>query len=96
MQKPDAPFFPLPALGLTGKVSDRVVLGAHTPYTGPGQYGEMVYEDTDWADDMYSYVGMTATVVSLEGADTAGCPGVRVDLDGGSWFWRIRNMTMAP
>lgn len=75
-------------------VGSRVVLGRHAPYTGPGQYGEMVYDDTDWAYDMESYVGMTATVISLEGADSAGCPGVRVDLDGGSWFWRIRDMTM--
>lgn len=77
-------------------VGSHVVLGRHAAYTGMGSYGEMVYDDTDWAYDMEAYVGMTATVMSLEGADTAGCPGVRVDLDGGAWFWRIRDMTMAP
>lgn len=77
-------------------VGSRVVLGRHTPYTGPGQYGDMVYGDTDWAYDMEAYVGMTATVMSLEGGDSAGCPGVRVDIDSGSWFWRIRDMTLAP
>lgn len=77
-------------------VGSRVVLGRHTPYTGPGAYGEMVYDDTYWAGDMEAYVGMVATIVSLDTGDPAGCAVVRVDLDGGSWYWRIRDMTLAP
>lgn len=77
-------------------IGTRVVLGRHTPYSGPDAYGGMVADDTDWAYDMESYVGMTATVVQLAGTDSAGCAGVRVDIDGSSWFWRIRDMQLAP
>jgi len=77
-------------------IGTRVVLGRHTPYSGPDAYGGMVTDDTDWAYDMESYVGMTATVVQLAGTDSAGCAGVRVDIDGSSWFWRIRDMQLAP
>lgn len=60
-----------------------IVLGRHSPWNG----------DTNWAGQMESYVGARATITSLEGTDSAGCPGVHVDVDGGQWFWRIRDMT---
>src|SRR5690606_28682647 len=30
-------------------------------------------------------------VIEQSGVDGVGCPGVRVDVDGGQWFWRIRD-----
>jgi hypothetical protein len=77
-------------------IGTRVVLGRHTAYTGPDAYGSPVADDLDWAYDMEAYVGMVATVVQLAGTDTAGCAGVRVDIDGSQWFWRIRDMQLAP
>lgn len=43
---------------------------------------------------MLEYVGREATVNELSGSDGAGCPGVRVDIDDGSWFWRIRDLDL--
>jgi hypothetical protein len=77
-------------------IGTRVVLGRHTPYSGPDAYGGMAADDLDWAYDMEAYVGQIATVTQLAGTDSAGCAGVRVDLDGSSWFWRIRDMQLAP
>lgn len=62
----------------------RVVLGAHRPVNG----------DANWAASMGSYVGQAATVTTPGGVDDQGCPGVRVDIDGGEWFWRIRDMSV--
>jgi hypothetical protein len=80
------------------QIGSRIVLGAHTPYSGLDSSGTTsVVDDTDWNDEMMQWVGMTATVVSLEGVDQpAGCPGVRVDIDGGQWFWRLRDAQPAP
>lgn len=60
-----------------------VVLGRHSPWDG----------DTNWAAQMESYVGRRGTITSLEGVDSVGCPVVHVDIDGGQWYWRIRDMT---
>lgn len=65
-------------------VGSSVVLGYHTPWAG----------DANWADDMSRWVNMRTYVTSLEGVDEVGCPVVRVQADGGSYFWRIRNMTL--
>jgi hypothetical protein len=77
-------------------IGSRVVLGMHSPWTGSDGQGGTVSDDTDWADEMMPYVGTTATIVSFDNLDPAGCPGVRVDVDGGHWFWRIRDMQPAP
>lgn len=77
-------------------IGSRIVLGAHTPWTGPDGQGGSVVADTDWNDEMMQYVGMTAMVSALDGLDPAGCPGVRVDVDGGQWFWRLRDAHPAP
>jgi hypothetical protein len=66
-------------------VGTKVVLGRHTPVGG----------DTNWNDLMGEHVGKTALVTSLEAADTAGCPLVRVDVDQGMWSWRIRDLRLA-
>jgi hypothetical protein len=60
----------------------QVVLGRHRAVDG----------DTNWSEEMASYVGRTARVVGPAGVDGSGCPGVRVDIDEGSWFWRIRDL----
>ncbi|HOG47343.1 MAG TPA: hypothetical protein PLJ35_09310 [Anaerolineae bacterium] len=44
---------------------------------------------------MNRYVGRRATVTELAGVDSQGCPGVRVDVDGGRYFWRVRDLTPA-
>lgn len=63
----------------------RIVLGRHTPWAG----------DDNWAGEMNPFVGSVATITRLDGLDTAGCPGVRVDLDGGTYFWRVRDAQLA-
>lgn len=59
-----------------------VVLGRHSPWNG----------DTNWSSDMERFVGARARVTELAGIDTMGCPGIRVDVDGAQWFWRIRDV----
>ena len=66
-------------------VGSTIVLGRHTPWRG----------DANWADEMNRFVGMTARVVRFDGVDSGGCPGVRVDVDGQQWFWRIRDAQLA-
>lgn len=66
-------------------VGASVMLGRH----------RMVDGDDNWADDMGQYVGRRARVVEQAGVDSAGCPGIRVDIDGQSWFWRIRDVRMS-
>jgi hypothetical protein len=66
------------------KVGTVVILGRHRPVNG----------DDNWAVDMGEYVGEEATVTRLSGVDLQGCPGVRVDIDDGRWFWRIRDLSL--
>jgi TPR repeat protein len=63
-------------------IGTPVTLGYHTPWEG----------DANWADQMGQFVGQRTFVTSLEGLDEVGCPVVRVAVDGGQYFWRIRNM----
>lgn len=67
------------------RVGSAVILGAHTPWNG----------ETWWNDSMWPWVGRRAVVTALGGLDPNGCPYVRVDVDGGTWGWRIRNMSPA-
>ncbi len=64
----------------------RVVLGRHRPYN----------RDDFWAPGMDSFVDQETTVTSLAGVDRDGCPGVKVEIDGGYWFWRVRDLTPLP
>lgn len=64
------------------RVGSRVVIGRHRPVAG----------EDNWSGTMGAYVGRTARIVALVGADEQGCPGAHIDLDGGEWFWRIRDM----
>jgi hypothetical protein len=43
---------------------------------------------------MSEYVGRTASVTALEGVDPGGCAIVRVDVDDGGYWWRIRDFTL--
>lgn len=65
-------------------VGTEIVLGRH----------RMVDGDDNWADEMQQFVGRRARVVEQSGVDGVGCPGVRVDIDGGQWFWRIRDVRL--
>ncbi|MFK7985829.1 MAG: hypothetical protein AB8I08_07330 [Sandaracinaceae bacterium] len=50
--------------------------------------------DPNWDARMARYVGRPARVTRLSGVDDQGCPGVRVQADGGRWFWRVRDVTV--
>ncbi|MCB9658531.1 MAG: sel1 repeat family protein [Sandaracinaceae bacterium] len=61
----------------------QVTLGRHRPYAG----------SDNWSPEMDAYVGRVARVVELPGRDLAGCPVVRVDVDGQRFAWRIRDLS---
>jgi tetratricopeptide (TPR) repeat protein len=63
-------------------VGSEVILGHHRAVNG----------DSGWYEMMDPYVGEQAQVTALSGVDGQGCPGVRVDVDNGSGFWRIRDL----
>jgi len=67
------------------EVGDQVIIGAH----------RYIDENSNWADEMYEFVGMEATITSLEGTDDVNCYLVHVDIDDGSWYWRVENMVPA-
>ena len=67
------------------RAGSQIVLGRHSPWRG----------DDNWSAEMDRFVGLVATVTSLDGVDEAGCPGVRVNVDGGQWFWRLRDAQLA-
>ena len=67
-------------------VGTAIVLGRHGPWRG----------DDNWTPAMDQFVGRVAVVTTLSDVDPSGCPGVRVDIDGGQYFWRIRDAQLAP
>jgi hypothetical protein len=62
----------------------KVILGHHRAIDGK----------PNWNEAMDTFVGRTATVLSLGGVDSAGCPVVRVDVDEKKWAWRIRDLRL--
>lgn len=66
-------------------VGVEVILGQHDVMNG----------DANWNEAMAAYVGRRAKVTSLGVTDGQNCLMVRVDIDGGQWMWRIRNLRMA-
>ncbi|MBX3268658.1 MAG: hypothetical protein KF729_00260 [Sandaracinaceae bacterium] len=50
--------------------------------------------DPNWDPRMGRFLGRVARVVRLSGVDERGCPGVRLDVDGGRWFWRVRDLSI--
>lgn len=69
----------------TARVGTAVVLQRHRAIEG----------DDNWSAEMEPFVGRTARIVGVAGLDGVGCPGVRVDVDGGQWFWRVRDLHAA-
>lgn len=63
----------------------RITLGRHSEWRG----------EDNWSAPMDPYVGANAEVTELAGLDDSGCTVVRVDLDGGSFAWRIRDMQLS-
>ncbi len=66
----------------TAVMGAQVILGRHRSVDG----------DANWSEEMAQFVGRSARVVGPAGVDGQGCPGVRVDIDQGSWFWRVRDL----
>jgi hypothetical protein len=64
----------------------EVILGRHRPVDG----------DANWASEMENFASQRARVTRLRGVDNAGCPVVSVDVDGGEFAWRTRDLTAAP
>ncbi len=65
-------------------VGTEVVLGRHRPVAG----------DDNWTPEMDPYVGRHARVTELVGVDDQGCLLIRVDVDHGDWFWRLRDVRL--
>ncbi len=76
-------------------VGTGIVLGGHSPWSGPDGQGGYVSSDRNWASEMGGWIGQRTVITSLDGVDSAGCPGVRVAADGGQYFWRIRDASPA-
>lgn len=67
------------------RLGDLVKLARHRAVAG----------DTNWSDEMAPYVGRNGRVTSLAGQDGSGSWVVRIDVDGGAWVWRTRDLTLA-
>lgn len=63
-------------------VGDEVVLGRH----------QMIGGDANWSATMDKYVGCLAKITTLRLKDRSGSWMVRVDVDGGRFSWRTRNL----
>lgn len=50
--------------------------------------------DPNWDARMGRFLGRPARITRLSGVDERGCPGVRLDADGGRWFWRVRDLNL--
>lgn len=59
-----------------------VVLGRHRTVRG---------EDS-WRTEMEAFIGRRAVVREQVGVDGRGCPVVRVDVDEGRYYWRVRDL----
>lgn len=77
------------------RAGDTIFLGAHSPWSGPDGQGGYVSGDTNWADEMGRYIGQPTAITSFEGLDSAGCAVVHVAVDGGQYYWRIRDARLA-
>lgn len=90
---------PLPAewllpqgCGMTGDNADYGAVGVGTVVI-LGRHRDVEGVD-NWVEKMDAYVGQQATVTERSGVDRQGCPGVRVDADGGRYFWRVRDLAL--
>lgn len=46
----------------------------------------------NWAPDMEQYVDKVTRVTDTGGVDASGCPSLRVEVDVGTFFWRVRDV----
>jgi hypothetical protein len=76
------------------QVGSRIGRGRRTPWTGPDSSGTGA--TVHGSDEMRPFVGTVATVTSLESVDAARHSRVHVDIDGGHWFWRLRDASPVP
>lgn len=53
-----------------------------------------VGNDANWDPRQGRFLGRVARVTRLSGVDASGCPGVRLDVDGGRFFWRARDLAI--
>lgn len=90
---------PLPAewllpqgCGMTDRNADYGAVGVGTVVI-LGRHRDVEGVD-NWSKKMEAYVGRQATVTERAGVDRQGCPGVHVDVDGGKYFWRVRDLTL--
>jgi hypothetical protein len=90
----DVADFPALALDWANARADEFVEGA-TVSLGRHLVTDPEDEGSDnWAEEMSDYVGETATITEVMGEDPWGRPIVHVDIDDGSWQWRIENMRL--
>ncbi|MFI5301780.1 MAG: hypothetical protein ACHREM_27130, partial [Polyangiales bacterium] len=68
------------------KEGSRVVLGKHRAVDG----------EENWAAEMEPYVGLTSKVKALSDVDAEGCACVQVEADAQTYYWRVRDMKVAP
>lgn len=64
------------------KAGDRVIIDSHRFING----------DNNWAEEMWDYVGSSATITELLGLDDSGSYIVTLDVDDGAWVWRVENL----
>jgi hypothetical protein len=69
-----------------------VVLGRHRAVSPPDGTMPDVVRDEGWVPAMDEFVGRHAVVTALWSVDAAGCSVVAVDVDGGHWLWRVRDL----
>lgn len=74
-----------PAYG-AARLGTRVRIGRHRAVEG----------DDNWASGMQPYVGREALITRLGDVDDVGCTMVGLDVDGGDWTWRLRDLTLLP
>lgn len=67
------------------KIGDRVTVDSH----------RYINDDNNWADEMWDYVGLSATITSFAGKDDSGSFLVNLDIDNGDWYWRVENLSPA-
>lgn len=58
------------------------------------QRHRFVSGDPNWDARMGRFLGREARVTRLSGVDERGCPGVRLDVDDGRFFWRVRDVNV--
>lgn len=73
------------------RIGDGIVLGAHSPWTGPNGQGGYVTGEANWTPEMSRWVGQPTVITSFEGLDDSGCAVIHVAADAGQYYWRLRD-----